>query len=188
MRKDSARWGGRITAELHRRGMPVNHKRVARIMREDNLLGCSRSGLWSPPIRITSYANKYDDLENLRANVEEFIEQYYNRQRLHSALGYRSPEEFEQKTESKPESRSAEDGEALSRGAGQNPVRFDSCKYFRISRTLRVSRAGRIHQVLPQAVQNPGHEKDCRPASARRWPERDRRTDGGWSEPSFASP
>src|SRR5207247_10834906 len=26
-------------AELHRRGMPVNHKRVARIMREDNLLG-----------------------------------------------------------------------------------------------------------------------------------------------------
>jgi len=29
----------RIMAELHRRGMPVNHKRVARIMREDNLLG-----------------------------------------------------------------------------------------------------------------------------------------------------
>jgi transposase InsO family protein len=42
------------------------------------------------------YANKYDDLENLRANIEEFIEEYYNRQRLHSALGYRSPEEFEQ--------------------------------------------------------------------------------------------
>src|SRR5712692_1993686 len=29
----------RITAELHRRGMQVNHKRVVRIMREDNLLG-----------------------------------------------------------------------------------------------------------------------------------------------------
>jgi transposase InsO family protein len=53
------------------------------------------------------YANKYDDLGNLRANIEEFIEQYYNRQRLHSALGYRSPEEFEQKTESQAESRSA---------------------------------------------------------------------------------
>jgi len=36
-------------------GMQVNHKRVARIMREDNLLGCSRSGSWSPPIRITSW-------------------------------------------------------------------------------------------------------------------------------------
>jgi transposase InsO family protein len=53
------------------------------------------------------YVNKYEDLENLRANIEEFIEQYYNRLRLHSALGYRSPEEFEQKTESQAESRSA---------------------------------------------------------------------------------
>jgi transposase InsO family protein len=42
------------------------------------------------------YANQYDNLEHLRANIEEFIERYYNRQRLHSALGYRSPEEFEQ--------------------------------------------------------------------------------------------
>ena len=29
-------------------------------------------------------------------NIEVFIEQYYNRARLHSALGYRPPEEFEQ--------------------------------------------------------------------------------------------
>ncbi len=53
------------------------------------------------------YANKYDDLEHLRANIEEFIEEYYNRQRLHSALGYRSPEEFEQQAEGQAESRSA---------------------------------------------------------------------------------
>ena len=45
------------------------------------------------------YANRYDDLEHLRASIEEFIEQYYNRQRLHSALGYRSPEEFERQSE-----------------------------------------------------------------------------------------
>src|SRR5207247_11225741 len=42
------------------------------------------------------YANKYTDLEDLRANIKDFIEQYYNRQRLHSALGYRPPEEFQQ--------------------------------------------------------------------------------------------
>ncbi len=41
------------------------------------------------------YANEYRDLEHLFANIEAFIEQYYNRCRLHSALGYRSPEEFE---------------------------------------------------------------------------------------------
>src|SRR5882762_7659800 len=29
-------------------------------------------------------------------NIEEFIEKYHNRQRLHSTLGYCSPEEFEQ--------------------------------------------------------------------------------------------
>jgi putative transposase len=42
------------------------------------------------------YANRYADLEHLRSNVETFIEQYYNRCRLHSSLGYRPPEEFEQ--------------------------------------------------------------------------------------------
>jgi transposase InsO family protein len=41
------------------------------------------------------YANRYENLEHLRTNIEEFIEKYYNRQRLHSALGYRPPEEFE---------------------------------------------------------------------------------------------
>ncbi len=45
------------------------------------------------------YANRYNNLEQLRMNIEEFIEEYYNRQRLHSALGYRSPEEFEQQSE-----------------------------------------------------------------------------------------
>jgi hypothetical protein len=45
------------------------------------------------------YANRYDNLEHLRTNIEEFIEEYYNRQRLHSALGYRPPEEFEQQNE-----------------------------------------------------------------------------------------
>jgi len=43
--------------------------------------------------------NSYENLEHLRANIEIFIEQYYNQQRLHSALGYRSPEEFEQQAQ-----------------------------------------------------------------------------------------
>jgi transposase InsO family protein len=53
------------------------------------------------------YAHKYENLEHLRTNIEEFIDEYYNRQRLHSALGYRSPEEFERKSECQAENRGA---------------------------------------------------------------------------------
>jgi len=45
------------------------------------------------------YVHEYETLEQLRGNIEEFIERYYNRLRLHSALGYRPPEEFEQQAE-----------------------------------------------------------------------------------------
>jgi putative transposase len=41
------------------------------------------------------YCNRYSDFSELSAHLEEFLDTYYNRQRLHSALGYRTPEEFE---------------------------------------------------------------------------------------------
>ena len=41
-------------------------------------------------------AGDYRDLEDLRQHLEEFIDRYYNQVRLHSALGYQSPAEFEQ--------------------------------------------------------------------------------------------
>ena len=44
------------------------------------------------------YCSQYRDFAELSAHVEEFIGNYYNRQRLHSALGYRTPEEFERDT------------------------------------------------------------------------------------------
>jgi putative transposase len=40
-------------------------------------------------------ARAYSTIEQLKSNIEEFIEQYYNRERLHSALAYQSPEHFE---------------------------------------------------------------------------------------------
>ena len=42
------------------------------------------------------YANEYRDLDHLDENIAAFIDNYYNRVRLHSALGYKPPEEFEQ--------------------------------------------------------------------------------------------
>ncbi len=40
-------------------------------------------------------ASKYRYIDELNAHLEEFIDHYYNRLRLHSALGYKTPEEFE---------------------------------------------------------------------------------------------
>jgi hypothetical protein len=40
-------------------------------------------------------ARPYGSREELQTHLEEFIEAVYNRVRLHSALGYLSPEEFE---------------------------------------------------------------------------------------------
>lgn len=42
------------------------------------------------------YCHQYRDFDELSVHLEDFIDNYYNRQRLHSALGYRTPEEFEQ--------------------------------------------------------------------------------------------
>jgi len=40
-------------------------------------------------------ATDYRDFEELNGRIEEFIERYYNRWRLHSALSYQSPNSFE---------------------------------------------------------------------------------------------
>jgi transposase InsO family protein len=41
------------------------------------------------------YRQEYRDLAEARASIEKFIEKIYNGKRLHSALGYRPPVEFE---------------------------------------------------------------------------------------------
>jgi putative transposase len=41
------------------------------------------------------YTRQYRDRADLELHIAEFLEQYYNQRRLHSALGYRSPESFE---------------------------------------------------------------------------------------------
>jgi transposase InsO family protein len=42
------------------------------------------------------YRNEYRDVHEARASIADFLECVYNRHRLHSALGYLPPSEFEQ--------------------------------------------------------------------------------------------
>ena len=42
------------------------------------------------------YRQEYRDLAEARASIAQFIDEVYNHKRLHSALGYRPPVEFEQ--------------------------------------------------------------------------------------------
>lgn len=49
------------------------------------------------------YRQEYRDLEEARASMEKFLEKIYNHKRLHSALGYLPPVEFESKLNSRDE-------------------------------------------------------------------------------------
>jgi len=41
------------------------------------------------------YQEHYANREEARRSIHSYIEVFYNRQRLHSSLGYRSPAEYE---------------------------------------------------------------------------------------------
>lgn len=73
------------------------HRIIPSMSRPANLYGnASCESFMKTLKREEIYTNTYRDLDHLRVHIAAFIEQYYNRDRLHSALGYYSPEEFEQ--------------------------------------------------------------------------------------------
>lgn len=59
------------------------------------------------------YCNQYAGFHQLSDHLEEFIGAYYNRLRLHSALGYRTPEEFERDAAIAPASPGGNTGAAV---------------------------------------------------------------------------
>ena len=59
------------------------------------------------------YCHEYANFEELSQHLEEFIGAYYNRLRLHSALGYRTPEEFEREAATAPSSGASQDAATM---------------------------------------------------------------------------
>ncbi|MFH1849331.1 MAG: IS3 family transposase [archaeon] len=44
------------------------------------------------------YMNEYENIEEVHTNINQFIEEVYNKKRLHSSIGYKPPIEFEKET------------------------------------------------------------------------------------------
>ena len=110
------------------------------------------------------YANLYQDIGDLRAHLAEFIDRYYNRLRLHSALGYQTPEEFE--------------AAALPSAAGPGA----SVSFFRHGEIYRCKGNGEPQgSGEPVQASSPAHLIDESPAGY---------SSAGWSppEPASASP
>jgi transposase InsO family protein len=71
-----------ITVSMSRRGNPYDNAQCERFMRT---------------LKYEEvYLSDYDTLREAEASLEHFLEEVYNQKRLHSALGYVPPAEFEQ--------------------------------------------------------------------------------------------
>jgi hypothetical protein len=67
---------------LHQHGMLLSMSRAG------NPYDNATCESWIKTLKVQEiYGNQYQDLEDLRSHLREFIDQYYNRDRLHSALG-----------------------------------------------------------------------------------------------------
>jgi putative transposase len=82
---------GDYTKELERHGISISMSRRGNVY--DNALAES----FIKTLKYEEvYRTEYRNLEEAKASIQEFLEKVYNLKRLHSALGYRSPQAFEQ--------------------------------------------------------------------------------------------
>jgi putative transposase len=69
------------------------------------------------------YINEYENIDDLRERMDYFLKEVYNRKRIHSALGYQTPEEYEAVSQAKKSQEETEE-----KGAGQPKKRTTNPK------------------------------------------------------------
>ena len=78
------------TAQLKQHGIRIS------MSRRGNVYDNARAEAFIKTLKYEEvYRTEYCNLEEAKASIREFLEKIYNQRRLHSALGYRPPREFE---------------------------------------------------------------------------------------------
>lgn len=73
------------------------HKLICSMSKKGDCYDNAAMESWNHSLKVEAiHRMRFETRNAARQQVFEYIEVYYNRQRLHSALGYLSPERFEQ--------------------------------------------------------------------------------------------
>lgn len=88
--------GSQYCSQEHR-ALLEEHGLIASMSARGNCYDNAAMESWNGSLKVEAiHGERFATREQARAQVFEYIEVYYNRQRLHSTLGYLSPEQFEQ--------------------------------------------------------------------------------------------
>ena len=87
--------GSQYCSREHR-ALLAQHGLIASMSAKGNCYDNAAMESWNHSLKVEAiHGERFPTREVVRACVFDYIEVYYNRSRLHSTLGYLSPEQFE---------------------------------------------------------------------------------------------
>jgi len=89
--------GSQYTSELYQQALAASHCQVS-MSRVGNCFDNAAMESFFSTLKSECAVQQFDTRAHARTTIFEYIEAWYNRQRLHSSLGYLSPVEFELKS------------------------------------------------------------------------------------------
>ncbi len=89
--------GSQYTSEVYQQSLTTHHCQIS-MSRSGNCLDNAAMESFFSTLKTECADEQFDNRAQARTTIFEYIEAWYNRQRLHSALGYLSPAEFECKS------------------------------------------------------------------------------------------